>query len=257
MKNKISIFLLLLGIISCRNQTAEDQSVRHPVSVKSHVLLTDNDGEEEDEIVHPIYHNSFILKLNHKNIYIDPIGNASRYEQLPKADMILVSQYHPDYIVPSAVEVLMEKETPLLVPQKVKEILPGSLKKNALVLQDDRDTVVGDFHIRLLSFDKANGGLKIQTDQQEVLVLGKKLPKHMETNVNPDVILFQMDLTDEQLDALIQMIINLKPQKVYPYAYQSEFAYSQVAVLRERLKEQHPQIKVNILNWYPVEDKNR
>lgn len=257
MKNKISVFLLLLGFVSCRNQTAEDQSARHPVSAKSHVLLTANDEEEEDEIVHPIYHNSFILKLNHKNIYIDPIGNASRYEHLPKADMILISQYHPDYIVPSAVEILMQKETPLLVPQKVKEILPARLKENASVLQDDKDTVVGNFHIRLLDFDREEGGLKIRTDQQEVLVLGKKLPKQIENKVDPDVILFQMDMSDKQLDALIQMIVALKPKKVYPYAYQSEFAYSQVAVLRQRLKKQNPQIKVNILNWYPMENENK
>src|SRR5678815_3713325 len=58
----------------------------------TNVLTGDQLGAEAGAItLHPINHASFVMSWNGKYIYNDPVGGASPYNGIPRADLILVS----------------------------------------------------------------------------------------------------------------------------------------------------------------------
>ena len=50
-----------------------------------------------DVLIHPIDHATFVMGWQGKTIYNDPVGAASRFTGLAKADLILVSHSHGDH----------------------------------------------------------------------------------------------------------------------------------------------------------------
>src|SRR6266576_1068234 len=50
-----------------------------------------------DLIIHPINHATFVMGWKGKTIYVDPVGGGKRFNELPKPDLILVTDIHGDH----------------------------------------------------------------------------------------------------------------------------------------------------------------
>lgn len=250
--------LLLMG---CQPKTVEDRNARHPVSVKTHVVTESEENPMASSApVQPIEHGSFTLKLDGQLLYVDPMEDSSHFEKLPKADMILVSFDHPNYIVPTAMKSLVKDETQIIVPASLQKTLPEDLKEKSVVISPGKDSTVRNVDFRILEktevlenqLVKQNNGVIIQTEKYKIFVSGdngslKELPK-LE---GIDIALIQMNVKDSlALATTIDEILKIKPKQVIPYYYQSSFSYSYVARLKKKVEEQNPAIEVKILDWY-------
>jgi L-ascorbate metabolism protein UlaG (beta-lactamase superfamily) len=58
-----------------------------------------------------IGHGSLMFKMNDRVIYIDPVKSSGNYDNLPKADMILVTHEHYDHMDPDLISILRQEKT--------------------------------------------------------------------------------------------------------------------------------------------------
>lgn len=80
-------------------------------------------------------HASIAIEYEDRTIYVDPVVGNARYEELPKADIILVTHSHYDHFDMAAIEALQRPDTHILLDKTSAEgfqgdcytMLPGSV----------------------------------------------------------------------------------------------------------------------------------
>lgn len=80
-------------------------------------------------------HASIAIEYEGRTIYVDPVAGNARYEELPKADMILVTHSHYDHFDMAAIEAVQRPDTHILLDKTSAEgfqgdcytMLPGSV----------------------------------------------------------------------------------------------------------------------------------
>jgi L-ascorbate metabolism protein UlaG (beta-lactamase superfamily) len=55
-------------------------------------------------VIHPINHATFVMQWNGKTIYVDPVGGAKRFADLPKPDLVPVTHMHGDHFDAATLE---------------------------------------------------------------------------------------------------------------------------------------------------------
>jgi L-ascorbate metabolism protein UlaG (beta-lactamase superfamily) len=71
----------------------------------------------------PIQHASLMIKTGGKIIYVDPA--QGKYDGLPQADLIFITDIHGDHLAPPVVEKLKKSGTVIVAPKAVADKLPG------------------------------------------------------------------------------------------------------------------------------------
>jgi len=69
--------------------------------------------------MHFIGHGSLMFRVNNFVIHVDPVSSSGSYENLPKADIILVTHEHFDHLDPDLITRLRKDETILFSTEKV------------------------------------------------------------------------------------------------------------------------------------------
>ncbi len=90
--------------------------------------------------VHPVSHASFVMETPAGVIYVDPVGEASQYEDFPAADLILITHEHGDHYNAETLEALMGGDTHLLTNPAVAEMLPEGLEADEVLANGDSTT---------------------------------------------------------------------------------------------------------------------
>jgi len=80
--------------------------------------------------IHPVAHASFVLETPQGVVYVDTVGEAAAYADMPAPDMILITHQHGDHY---NADLLAEigGDAPLLTNPAVHEMLPEGLKARA------------------------------------------------------------------------------------------------------------------------------
>src|SRR5215469_15421046 len=71
----------------------------------------------------PIQHASLMIQAGGKVIYVDPA--QGKYDGLPQADLIFITDIHSDHLAPAIVDKLKKSSTVIVAPKAVAEKLPG------------------------------------------------------------------------------------------------------------------------------------
>jgi L-ascorbate metabolism protein UlaG (beta-lactamase superfamily) len=88
----------------------------------------------------PVQHASLMLRAGGKVVYVDPA--QGRYQGMPPADYILITDIHGDHLAPQIVARLKKPSTVILAPRAVADQLPG-----CTVISNGESKTLGPFQV--------------------------------------------------------------------------------------------------------------
>jgi L-ascorbate metabolism protein UlaG (beta-lactamase superfamily) len=91
----------------------------------------------------PIQHASLMIQAGGKVLYIDPA--QGKYDGLPPADYILITDIHGDHMVPALVTKLSKPGTVILAPKAVAATI-----KEATIISNGESKTIGDFKVEAI-----------------------------------------------------------------------------------------------------------
>ena len=180
-------------------------------------------------------------------------------KDLPKPDLILITDIHQDHLDPATLEAIAGSQTPIVVPKAVAEKLPEQLRQHATVLANGETKDVAGVPIeavpmynttpeRLKFHDKGRGnGYILTLGGSRVYLSGdtEDIPE-MRALKNIDVAFVCMNLpytmTVEQAADAVRAF---KPKIVYPYHYRG----SDVEKFKQLVGSESG-IEVRLRDWY-------
>ena len=209
-----------------------------------------------DLTVTPLGHGSVQLGFEGKTWYIDPWSNAADYSELPKADVILITDIHGDHMDPDAVAAVKKPSTVIIAPAAVQETVTEAktlANGAAITVAGVRVEAVPMYNLKRgpeegkLFHDKGRGNGYILTMGGKRIYFSGDTEAHAEMRAleNIDVAFVCMNLPytmppDEAADG----VKAFQPAVVYPYHYRG----SDLAVFQKALAGEP--IEVRLRDWY-------
>ncbi len=202
----------------------------------------------------PIQHASLMIRAGGKVLYVDPA--QGKYDGLPKADYILITDIHGDHMAPALVERLSKPGTVILAPAAVAKTVTS-----ATVISNGESKTIGPFQVEALPMynlkPAADGTLyhpKGRGNGYVVTYGGKRFyfsgdtagTTEMKALRNIDVAFVCMNLpyTMSPQEAA-EAVRAFHPAVVYPYHY----SQSDLTVFAKALTGTG--IEVRVREWYP------
>ncbi|MCH5227690.1 MAG: MBL fold metallo-hydrolase [Muribaculaceae bacterium] len=247
---KIS-FALLFVVIS--NFMAMNAQTKYPV-----VTLTGKDGEKINITL--FKHASLAVEYKGLEIYVDPVTKVADtqidYENMPKADYILVTHEHWDHLDPVAINELSKPSTKIILnATSEKELGKGTIMANNQTL-DLADGIVLEsvpaynttpgrekFH------PKGNGnGYILNIDGERIYIAGdtEDIPEMADIK-NIDLAFLPVNQPYTMtIDQAEKAALTIKPKILIPYHYSD----TPIDQLKEKLDKDNSGIDVRI---YPMQ----
>ena len=202
----------------------------------------------------PIQHASLMIQAGGKVLYVDPA--QGKYDGLPQADYILLTDIHGDHLAPAILNKLKKADTVIVAPQAVAAQVSG-----ATVLSNGDKTNVGPFAVEAvpmynltrgpsagqLYHDKGRGnGYIITYGAKRFYFSGDtEVTPEMKALKNIDVAFVCMNLPYTMTpQEAAQGVRAFHPAIVYPYHYMG----SDLNAFAKALDGSG--IEVRIRNWY-------
>lgn len=207
--------------------------------------------------IHPVEHASLVLEWDGKTIYVDPVGGAALYENLPPPSAILITHGHGDHFDLPTLQAIVG-DAPLITNRDVFDQLPEALKANATALANGEDGTLAEIPLRAIaahntSADRMNyhpvgvgNGYVLRFGDTEVYIAGDTEPTEDMLALSGIAIAFlpmnlPYTMTPQQA---VEAINTFRPAVVYPYHYGD----SDLSPLTTDIDEG---IDVRLRNWYP------
>lgn len=208
--------------------------------------------------IHPVEHASLVLQWGDSVIYVDPVGGASPYQDLPAPTAILITHGHGDHFDLPTLEALAPG-LPMLTNQDVFDKLPEGLKANATALANGESGTLDGIGLRAIaayniSQDRLRyhpkgigNGYVLDFAGTQVYVAGDTEPTpEMLALTDIDIAFLPMNLpytmTQEQA---AEAIAAFRPAIVYPYHYGGD----DLAPLEAAMPDG---VELRLRNWYPT-----
>jgi len=215
-------------------------------------------------VIHPVEHASFVMETPAGAVYVDPVGDASLYEGLPKPDLILITHRHGDHYNADLLAALAE--VPILTNADVKAMMPEALQARTDVIAPGGSTeMLGiaiaaipsynitadklDFHPK----DRGDLGLVLTIDGTRVYISGDtEGTPEMRALENIDLAFVCMNLpftmdAEQAADAVAEFA----PAMAIPYHYRGRDGGTQdPQVFAKLLSEAGGSTEVKLHDWY-------
>jgi L-ascorbate metabolism protein UlaG (beta-lactamase superfamily) len=192
-----------------------------------------------------IGHGSLMFSINNFFIYIDPVRSSGSYENLPKADLILVTHEHFDHLDPDLIKTLRKDATVMLSNEKAA----ASVSWAQIMKAGDSKVVNG---IRILAVPAYNivnmrapgqpyhpkgvgNGYVLTIGDKNIYVAGdtENIPE-MRDLKNIYVAFLPMNLPYTMTPEMVaDAAISFKPVILYPYHYGSTNTSTIVNLLKD------------------------
>jgi L-ascorbate metabolism protein UlaG (beta-lactamase superfamily) len=212
-----------------------------------------------DLVLHPINHATLALQWNGLTLCVDPVGGAGRFADLPRPDLILLTDVHGDHLDAATLKALVGEKTRLVAPPAAAGQLPAEWRSRITELANGQTNTVLGVAIEAipaynLSADRQKFHARGRGNGYVLTLGGKRVYLSGDTEDIPemralkaiDVAFVCMNLpytmTVEQAAGAVRAF---KPKVVYPYHYRG----SDLEAFK-RLVSEDPGIEVRLRDWY-------
>jgi L-ascorbate metabolism protein UlaG (beta-lactamase superfamily) len=249
----------LFLIPACAAPPAENQNaarVAQPQQAAPGSTPSQDAYVEGDIRITPITHASFQLEYDGKVIHFDPTS-AGDYSAAGQADLILVTDIHPDHLDPAAIARVRKAGAPVVAPAPAAEKIEGP----TVIANGESKTVAGVSVEAVPMYNLQRGpsaGQLFHTKGRGngyVLTLGaKRVYVAGDTECTPEMrALRDIDIAFVPMNLPYTMppseaaecVKAFKPKVVYPYHYRGQNPGEFKAALTGE------PVGVRLLNWYP------
>jgi L-ascorbate metabolism protein UlaG (beta-lactamase superfamily) len=240
-------------------------SLSHGVELPGDRINTDSG----DLVIHPVSHATFVMQWSGKTIYVDPVGGAKPFADLPTPDLVLVTHAHFDHFDPKSLEAVVPAEVQviLVAPKTVTEKLPKALRDRITMktLANGEKTEAARIAIEAVpAYNTTPGKEKFHPkgrDNGYVLTMGgNKVYVAGDTEDTPemralkgiDIACLPMNLPyTMSVEKAAEAIRAFKPKVVYPYHFRSGDGTKADMEKLKRLVGADSGVEIRVRNWYP------
>tara|TARA_R110002020_G_scaffold48286_5_gene137629 strand:- start:7494 stop:8279 length:786 start_codon:yes stop_codon:yes gene_type:complete len=215
-------------------------------------------------VIHPVEHASIVMETPAGTLYVDPVGDLSLYEALPKPDLILITHRHGDHYNADLLAALAP--APILTNADVKAMMPEDLQARTDVIAPGESTEKSGIAIEAIAayntsadrqdfHPKARGdlGLVLTIDGTRVYISGDtEGTPEMEALENIDLAFVCMNLPFT-MDAkqAAEAVAAFAPGMAIPYHYRGRDDGTQdPQVFAKLLSEAGSKTEVKLHDWY-------
>lgn len=260
------ILIVLIIIVGFTYTDTPEVSVNTATSTIPAQSTSTDDGRDTDNLVlvTPISHATAVLTWGAKTIYTDPVGSSTAFVGKKPANIILITDIHPDHLSTTTLAQIGGTAT-LIVPQAVVDLLPTSTKARAKVLKNNETITEQGFQISAIPMynipetadarhTKGRGnGYIVERDGYRVYLAGDtgNTPE-MRALTDIDIAFVPMNLPfTMSVEDAAKAVLAFKPLKVYPYHYRGQNGLNDVNKFKQLVDASNQNIEVVLLNWYP------
>lgn len=178
-----------------------------------------------------IGHGSLIFRMNDIIIYVDPVKSSGNYDNLPKADIILVTHEHYDHLDTKLIDELKKSGTVILGNSAAASKVAGAMAMKSGDTKNIRDIVIEAVAAYNIVNERAPGqpfhpkgsgiGYIISFGGKRIYVAGdtENTPE-MKALKNIDIAFLPMNLPYTMTPAMVADAAKaFKPKILYPYHY--------------------------------------
>ncbi len=219
--------------------------------------------------IHPVRHATFVMQWNGKTIYVDPVGGAKPFADLPKPDLVLVTHIHFDHFDPATLEGVVPagERTVIVAPKTVAEKIPETLRGRTelkVLANGERSEAAGIAVEAVPAYNMTPGkekfhpkgrdnGYVLAMGGQRVYVAGdtEDVPE-MRALKGIDVAFLPMNLPyTMSVEKAAEAIRAFKPKIVYPYHYRSGDGTKADFERLKKLVGTDSGVEIRVREWYP------
>ncbi|PRY78875.1 L-ascorbate metabolism protein UlaG (beta-lactamase superfamily) [Yoonia maritima] len=212
--------------------------------------------------IHPIAHASFVMETPAGVVYVDPVGDAVLYEDMPAADFILITHEHGDHYNAETLAALATEQTAMISNPAVYDMLPENLQALTTAIANGESARAGEIGVEAIpayniTEDRLNfhpqgrdNGYVVSVDGLRVYISGdtEDTPE-MRALENIDVAFVCMNLPfTMDLNAAASAVAEFAPTYVYPYHYRGRDGGTQDPEEFASLLTSETEVKMG--NWY-------
>lgn len=193
-------------------------------------------------------HASIAIEFEGRTIYVDPVVGNARYEELPKADMILVTHSHYDHFDMAAIEAVQRPDTHTLLDKTSAEgfqgdcytMLPGSVAEPYADIRVDAVAAYNTSESQLQFHPKERedcGYIVTLGDAVRIYISGDTEPTDEQRairNIDIAFICVNQPYTMKPEQA-VEAVKALQPKIYYPYHYGQVDEPTDVEALKKML----------------------
>lgn len=260
MKQLMSLFILAILFVGCKNENKENETELGET--------TANVEQQADTVaieIEPISHATAVIHWGDAVFYTDPTGGAEAFQGKEEADFILITDIHGDHMNVETLQDLNLGTTKIVVPQAVKDELPAEMHSQLVVIGNGETTELMGFSIKGIPMYnlpedsdsrhiKGRGnGYVVEKDGKRMYIAGdtEDIPE-MRNLENIDIALIPMNLPyTMDIESAADGVLAFKPKQVYPYHFRGTEGLADVEKFKELVEQKNEDIEVVLLNWYP------
>ena len=216
--------------------------------------------------VQPLVHASLIFNWDGKSIYVDPSRIENLGYELPKADVVFITDIHGDHLnIKTLLQVITPQTIIVLPPAAQLKLKSTELPNKLIVIRNGETQKVLGIKVKALPMynlpEKSTsrhikgrgngyvlnfGGLRvyISGDTSDI--------KEMRALKNIDMAFICMNLPYTMtVDKAASAVLDFKPKIVYPFHYRGKGGLSDVNKFKSLIYKDNKEIIVILKNWYP------
>lgn len=222
-------------------------------------------AEKGDITIYPVNHASLVITWNGIAVYVDPHGDASLFANLPKPDLVLVTDIHQDHLDVSTLQALDMEKAFFVVPEAVEDKLPDAFKGEVATIYNGGRTVRSGIEIEavpMYNLPEEEGafhprgrgnGYVLTLGGERIYISGDTEDiKEMRELEDIDIAFVCMNLPYTMtVDQAASAVLDFEPDVVYPYHFRGKDGMSDVGRFKNLVQDKSDDIEVRLRKWYP------